>query len=267
MRHITHDVLPAAVNATRVPFVSKGCTIAPPAPTQVTVAHMVAALVKPYCAGFACTRDGGRGCAYVDAVARDGHAGPSTALLSYSWSYTMSDVASALDEWTSTHDRDPTQTYVWVCALCLNQLRIVQTLSPAALAAEFGPRVIAIGRLLPLLAPWDAPVYMTRAWCLFELYTAVRYRRNVEVDMILPPNQRAAFVEAMESGNYTLLEGLLDGIRAEDASATESADLAAIREFVHEQPGGFAVLNETVRGFLRRWFEGQGGECNMPHAL
>jgi IS1 family transposase len=58
-----------------------------------------------------------------------------------------------------------------MCALCLNQLRIVKTLTSAQLASEFGPRVTAIGRILPMLAPWDAPEYVTRAWCLFELFT------------------------------------------------------------------------------------------------
>jgi hypothetical protein len=52
----------------------------------------------------------------------------------------------------------------------------------------------------------------------------------------------------MASGNYDALEAGLDGIRAEDATATEPADLAAIRRYVAELPGGFAALNETVRG-------------------
>jgi hypothetical protein len=43
--------------------------------------------------------------------------------------------------------------------------------SPEKLAAEFGPRVQTIGRLLPMLEPWRNPTYLTRAWCLFELYT------------------------------------------------------------------------------------------------
>lgn len=100
---------------------------------------------------------------------------------------------------------------------------------------------------------------------MFELFTAIRHRRDVEIDMILPPSQRAAFVNAMKLANYSLLEASLDGIRAEDATATKSADLAAIREYINELPGGFPSLNETVRGCLRRWFEGQGGACDSPN--
>jgi hypothetical protein len=73
---------------------------------------------------------------------------------------------------------------------------------------------------------------------LFELFTAVRNRRTVEIDIILPPSQRAAFASTMASGNYAALEAVLDGIRAEDSTATEPADLAAIRGYV---PYAYAV--------------------------
>jgi hypothetical protein len=184
--------------------------------------------------------------------------GPATALLSYSWGNLVHDVTTALGEWAEAQHRDPAQTYIWICALCLNQLRIVRVLSPAELSAEFGPRVTAIGRILPLLAPWNLPVYTTRAWCLFELFTAIRNRRDVTIDIILPPSQRAAFSAAMKAGDYGVLEAVLDGIRAENATASEPADLAAIQTYVSALPGGFEALNETVRGHLRRWFEGQG---------
>ena len=57
---------------------------------------------------------------------------------------------------------------------------------------------------------------------------------------------------------YGGLEWALDGICSEDATATEAADLAALKEHVSNLPGGFATLDETVRDHLRLWFEGQG---------
>lgn len=67
--------------------------------------------------------------------------------------YLLADVAGALEAWTTARQRDPMATFVWICSLCLNQHRMVRCLSPAELAAEFGPRVTQIGRLLPMLAP------------------------------------------------------------------------------------------------------------------
>ena len=79
-------------------------------------------------------------------------------------------MAGALERWTAKTERDPKRTYVWICALCLNQHRIVKTMTPDELSAEFGTRVSAIGYLLPMLEPWRDPQYLKRAWCLFELY-------------------------------------------------------------------------------------------------
>ena len=187
----------------------------------------------------------------------------------YSWSYRLSDVVSALNDWAAAHRRDPTATWVWICSLCLNQHRMHTTLTPEQLAEEFNPRVIAIGRILPLLVPWNEPVYVQRAWCLFELYTAICNARSVAINVFVPPSQRSGFLEAMAAGNYAELEAVLEEIHAEEATSTEPADVDAIRALIRSLPGGFPTLNEMVRGHLRRWFEGHGAvlTSSRAHAL
>jgi hypothetical protein len=161
VHHIAHDLPAAAVKATRVPFPHHGRTIDPPPVDGITVLHTVAAVVVPWCEMRVCPRDGGKGCAYVDSLSGPDNVGPSSAMLSYSWSYRIVDVAEALAEWATAKGRNPARTYIWMCALCLNQLRInrssVLIVGPDELAAEFGPRITSIGRILPLLAPWDTP--------------------------------------------------------------------------------------------------------------
>jgi hypothetical protein len=105
---------------------------------------------------------------------------------------------------------------------------------------------------------WDRPLYLNRAWCLFELFTAVRNQLDVQIDMILPPSQKQAFVSMMATGDYRALENVLDNIHSVDATARHPGDLAAIQRSVLDLAGGFPALDETVRGQLRRWFEGQG---------
>ena len=124
----------------------------------------------------------------VDLLGRADDVGPATAFLSYTWYYTLADTIAALNEWVKTNGRDPKRTYVWMDALCLNQHRISEQLSPELVAAEFGPRVEAIGRILPMLHPWDDPVYTHQAWCLFKLYTAIQNRKSVDLDIIITPS-------------------------------------------------------------------------------
>ena len=71
----------------------------------------------------------------------------------------MQSVADALQRWTELGNRDPKRTYIWICSLCLNQHRIIHQYSPEELAAEFGPRVQQIGRILPMLEPCVAPAH------------------------------------------------------------------------------------------------------------
>lgn len=84
----------------------------------------------------------------------------------------MTSVTGALQLWVAKIGRNPKGTYVWICAMCLNQHRIVNAITSQQLASEFGTRVRAIGYILPMLEPWRQPTFLTRAWCLFELYVA-----------------------------------------------------------------------------------------------
>ena len=56
-----------------------------------------------------------------------------------------------------------------ICSLCLNQHRDDHLGSADQLKKEFGDRVMAIGRILPMLEKWDDAGYVKRAWCLFEV--------------------------------------------------------------------------------------------------
>ena len=51
---------------------------------------------------------------------------------------------------------------------------------------------------------------------------------------------------------HRCIDAALADIRSEEAIATRDADLAAIRTLVQSKPGGFAVLNTTVRQHLER---------------
>ena len=63
--------------------------------------------------------------------------------------------------------------------MCLNQHRIVADLTPEQLAKEFGQRVTALGRVLPMLEDWRNPGYVKRAWCLFEVRNECKRKEAV----------------------------------------------------------------------------------------
>ena len=145
-------------------------------PAAASIWHTVHSFAKPASAATVCPRDGAMGCGYVDILVGEDDVGKAKALLSYSWGYLVVEVSAALSAWCERHERDPKRTAIWICSLCLNQHRLGggEAATPDDLAKEFGDRVVALGRILPMLEPWHDPGYVKRAWCLFELYTAIQ---------------------------------------------------------------------------------------------
>lgn len=134
-------------------------------PDEATIWHMVQVFAKPTSEATTCPRDGKRGAAYVDTLTSLSEVGRANALLSYSWGYKVTDVVDALEGWVTGSSRDSRRTRIWICSLCLNQHRMETTVTPEELANEFGPRVMEIGMILPMLDSWETPLYLTRAWC------------------------------------------------------------------------------------------------------
>jgi hypothetical protein len=54
------------------------------------------------------------------------------------------------------------------------------------------------------------------------------------------------------------IDAALSGIASETATALVKADLEAIHGIVRSTPGGFAMLNSTVKNHLAKWFEEKG---------
>eukprot|EP00035_Acanthoeca_spectabilis_P002074 m.84901 g.84901 ORF g.84901 m.84901 type:complete len:147 (+) comp11334_c0_seq1:309-749(+) len=62
----------------------------------------------------------------------------------------------------------------------------------------------------------------------------------------------------MASEGYKCIDAALANVKSAQATATEEADLLAIRALVQSTPGGFDSLDSAVRSHLHRWFEDNG---------
>lgn len=117
-----------------------------------------------------CPIDGDTGAAYVHAIQNLGedHCGTATHMLSYTWGYKFKDILASLSQFCDDKGLDPKRTYVWICALCNNQHRVIDRVVPFEEFQEvFQRRVKGIGNVLALMAPWDNPGYLKRVWCIF----------------------------------------------------------------------------------------------------
>lgn len=213
--------------------------------------------------GRDCPRDGLPGCSFVDAVS-PGQNSRATHFLSWVWQYKLSDFVSALQAWVEKESLSPGNVYLWVCFFCNNQFRIegvpggpgaaaVGSQSGAAdLDRIFESRLREIGRVVALLDSWRQPRYLTRVWCVFEQFTAVKL--DIPVKIILPKGEAQSFKnEVTTGGGLTSVRAALGDVDVSTATAFLPADEEKVKDKIRSQFGGFGVVNKAVMGSMAKW--------------
>ncbi|CAB9501139.1 Kinesin light chain [Seminavis robusta] len=215
-----------------------------------------------------CPLDGRMGAAYVHCLKGEDYVGVATHMLSYSWSYTIGDIVDTLSDYCLHNSLDPKRTYIWICCLCVNQHRVVENSTSTSQKSGmiipshvdffpiFGERVQRIGHLLAMMAPWNAPVYITRIWCIFEIFTA--HTNGCTIDIVMPPKEKGTLEEVVDDkgGEFALttLYGTLSNTKVEEAKASVESDRLAILHQL-ESTVGYSVLNNQVNELLRGWMK------------
>jgi hypothetical protein len=143
--------------------------------------------------------------------------------------------------------------YYFIDQFCLDQN--VMTSGAALLSKKAMQREIVAklkqsievpGRVLMLLHPWHTPVVLSRAWCLFEAYTAIR--SGSALQMFFAPQDEKGMFDALDHGAFDA-RAMCEGVDAAQATASLADDrdmiLAEIKEHI-----GLAEYNQQLRQFL-----------------
>jgi len=100
---------------------------------------------------------------------------------------------------------------------------------------------------LVVMSPWPSPLPINRAWCLFELMTAIESKVRVEVTM--PPKERENFLQQkLEEKQKVFTE-----IDCRRSLASVDTDENMIKKFMMEKMGGFDNVDEKLKWRLKRW--------------
>lgn len=215
-------------------------------------------VLRSACSASRCPVDGIIGSSYVASLGAD-QRGQATLMLSYTWCNTIGDIVSTLEEHCRNKGIDPANCYIWICALCINQHRVGreaalgQHVENNVFMTLFGNQLSRIGKVLVLMSPWHNPLYLTRVWCVFEIFTAL-LDDSIEVTVQMPPAEHRSFMAAVGTDNDSIVRiyKLLAGIDVQAASASVAADKIAILDTV-ERGLGHAQLGKLVGARLQRW--------------
>jgi len=226
---------------------------------SVKIYEILDTVICPIGEQVECSRDGRKGAAYVDAIGEE-DAAPATHMLSYTWGYTVQSIVSSLSKYCEDNDLDPKKTFFWICCLCVNQHRVNEaraaniTVPFETFKSTFEGKVKKIGHVVALMAPWDGPRYLTRVWCVFEMSQALQVP-GIELDIIMPPDEKEAFGKALEDGTGELEDvyNVLWSVSVESAEASVEEDKINILTLIENGPG-FHAINTGVSKRIMTWF-------------
>ena len=122
-----------------------------------------------------------------------------------------------------------------------------------------------IGELLLILSPWNDPIPLKRAWCLLDVSHVLR-NPDIKLNIKLPQLEVERMAADLIQDKSSLVQALSD-IQAEKAAAMREEDKAQIFGFIEKSEGGFAALNQRIKGGLREWYVKQFKQliAESPH--
>lgn len=177
--------------------------------------------------------------------------GVPTVFLSHAWRYSFTNLVDAVDAHYEVQ-----QPAVRDAAFVWNDIFVEDQNSSASKPPDyffnaFKDAVGAIGHTVLVLEPWSAPIPLTRAWCIWEIYSTITTGATLTVAH--SPAENASFENALVE-NFESLSLSLSDVDAERAGAFSASDKQRIDATIKaELSGGFDAINELVVERMRTW--------------
>mmetsp|Transcript_6778 Transcript_6778/g.8574 ORF Transcript_6778/g.8574 Transcript_6778/m.8574 type:complete len:595 (-) Transcript_6778:1119-2903(-) len=232
--------------------------------------------------------DGKIGSSYVDSLDENDvdHVGIANLMLSYTWGYKIGDIVDTLVDYCNSKHYDTKRTYVWLCCLCVNQHRVVETSESESgvknnntrmnhsfrkgqksdknlvddrndetIQENFLNRIEGVNEVVSMVYPWNKPMSLSRIWCLFELFTA--YNEKCEISIVMPPSERIKMIKELSS-NESCFDDLLEtlnGSNIQNAEASYEMDKIRILNIIKNKAGftTFEALDDIVNELFTNW--------------
>lgn len=173
---------------------------------------------------------------------------PATVFISHAWKYEfVNTVVDVIEQ----HSETEPDAYYWFDMFTNNQNNVGNK-DFDWFSTTFKNSIRTIGQVLLVLSPWNDPIPVQRAWCLFEISSALD-DSEVEFKINLPKSEINEMSTAVVADSDCLITALSD-IQAEKAEAKSEDDKNLIFEVIDETEGGFFHVNEQVKKALREWY-------------
>lgn len=172
--------------------------------------------------------------------------GVASVFISHAWRFRFLDVVEALH----FHFGENNDVILWFDLFSNNQWS-APDLDFTWWSTTFKSAIEQFGHTVLILSPWDNPIPLGRAWCLFEIYCSVLTGSKFEVAM--SESEQKRFVSNIESFGYEVVKKMIGVVDLEHSVAWNPRDKDCIFEAVRQTSGGFDALNSAIFERLREW--------------
>jgi len=210
----------------------------------------------PIGAKIICPRDGRPGCALVDWIPCHDRK-EQTHFLSWTWKYTLAEVASALKMFEqSMEDRHAASgVFFFMCFFANNQFRIIVEESSTGsdnLESVFEGNLRRVGRMVAVLDTWDRPLYLSRIWTVYEQFVASTLQ--IQVQFVMPEATRSLLQQQIDCGREGINEvtEAISKVDSAQAKAWKAEDEAKVKSMIQETVG-FKHVDAHVTDVIITW--------------
>lgn len=165
------------------------------------------------------------------------------AFISHAWKYKFLDVLDAVRN--HYRDQDPV---IWFDLFTNNQ-HDAPDLDFGWWSTTFKEAIRDIGTTVMVLSPWIDPIPLTRAWCLYEIYSTID--TNSQFQVALSSYEHETFIHSIAE-DINCIKNMLAVVNVQRSEAWNPLDKQRIFDII-EKTVGFNEVNLTVTTRLREW--------------
>jgi tetratricopeptide (TPR) repeat protein len=184
---------------------------------------------------------------YCDLLTQQNHPAVGTArvFISHAWKYKFLDVMDAL----LYHFRHDTSIIIWFDLFSNNQ-HFTMDYDFSWWSNTFKSAIAEFGHTVMVFAPWNDPIPLSRAWCLFELYCTIQ--NSCKFDIAMSKEQTRQFFEDMALHGREKVNTMFASIKLENSECYKREDQEKILQVVRETVG-FEKVNQMIFDRFRAW--------------
>ena len=182
-----------------------------------------------------------------------------TIFVSHAWKYKFVELIDSIEQFIINNNNHDTgigvedtkkeDIFLWVDLFLNNQWR-ASSLPYEWWSSTFLSAIGKIGHVLLILQPWDSPIPLTRAWCLWEIICALK--TNAKLSIHFSKNEKEKFqMKLREDFNYIMKA--FCKIDVHNSESFNPTDKLMIFEAVEKLPGGFKGVNNQIADKMREW--------------